>query len=98
MSETATFTYEARDGIKAIFLHESEAFRSFARDTEVLPMYDAAGEIIGSFTPASPHVWDDATGTPEEDAADIRRALSVMEDVRENGSIPWEQVKAELGI
>ena len=43
-------------------------------------------------------VWDDATGTPEEDAADIRRALSVMGDVRENGSIPWEQDKAELGL
>ena len=98
MSETATFTYEARDGIKALFLHESEAFRTFARDSEELPMYDATGEIIGTFTPASPHVWDDATGTPEEDAEDIRRARMVMEDVRDNGSIPWEQVKVELGL
>ena len=98
MSETATFTYEARDGVKAIFLHESEAFRTFARDTEELPIYDATGEMIGTFVPASPDAWDDATGTPEEDAEDIRRARAAMEDIRENGSIPWEQVKAELGL
>jgi hypothetical protein len=41
------------------------------------------------------HVWDDATGTPEEDAEDIRDARLAMQ---EEGSIPWEEIKAELGI
>ena len=42
--------------------------------------------------------YDEAPGLTDEDREDLRDARAAMEDIRLNGSIPWEQVKAELGI
>ena len=33
-----------------------------------------------------------------EDYHDTRAALAALEDSKVNGTIPWEQVKAELGL
>ena len=98
MSETAKFTFTmSRDGA-AFVTEEPKAFLSIARAADGLPLRDPTGKVIGTFHVAPDHVWDDATETPERDAMDVTRAREVMEDIREHGTIRWEQVKAELGI
>ena len=95
MSDLRQFIFTVRDGDAAAVTEESEAFLSVARHADGLPLQDATGKVIGTFHAAPDHVWDDATGTPEEDAEDVRLARLAMQ---EEGSIPWEAIKAELGI
>jgi hypothetical protein len=75
-----------------IVIQDEESLRHAAELTDRVPVYDQAGRMVGEFVPI--HVWDDATGTPAEDAEDIRRAELAMQEK----SIPWEDIKAELGL
>lgn len=93
MSDLRQFTFTIQDGDAAAVTEESEVFLSIARHADGLPLQDATGKVIGTFHAAPDHVWDDATGTPEEDAEDIRLARLAMQ---EEGSISLEELEAEL--
>jgi hypothetical protein len=95
MPDLTKFTFSVRNGNTALIAEESEAFLAIARGADGLPVEDATGTVIGTFYASSADVWDDATGTPEEDAEDIRRAYLAMQ---EEGSIPLEELELELKL
>jgi len=41
---------------------------------------------------------DSSLATDEEDKRDVQDARRALKEARKEGSIPWEQVKRELGL
>lgn len=73
-----------RDGRWIMRVDGMASLIKFAERSGCVTLHDSKGKVVGTFTPTPSHVWDDATGTPEEDAEDIRRARLAMQ---EGGSI-----------
>ena len=113
MPQAVKFTYRASQGVKTLFIEEPESFLRAANLTAGVPIYDEAGEVIATVfvKPAQstePAVeggselmagvsedGDEVPGLTDEDREDTRDARSGM---REEGAIPWEEIKAKLGI
>ena len=60
-------------------------------------LMDQLKDVLGSAL-----ILDDAgfkcAADADEDATDLADARVALEDVRQNGGIPWEQVEAEMGL
>ena len=93
-----TFSFRMRDDAATVVAEEPEAFLSVARNPNGMLVFDETGKRIGKFLAEPSEDLDEAPGLTGEDREDLRDAIAAREDIRLNGSIPWEQVKAELGI
>ena len=83
-TEAAKSIHRDHDGRWIMRVDGMASLIEFAGRSGCVTLHDSEGKVVGTFTPAPAHVWDDATGTPEEDAEDIRRARLAMQ---EGGSI-----------
>ena len=95
MSETARFTYGSNGNARTILIDQPEMFLQAARLVGGVLIHDSTGKPIGRVLVRPPFDPDEVSGLTDEDRQDIQDAREAM---KEEGTIPWETLKAELGL
>lgn len=90
MSEAARFTYAAPGAPSPAGFED--AMRLLGQGGRV-HIHDASGALIGALVPA-----DDLAALEAEEAEDLADAERALAEVESQGSIPWDRVKANLGL
>ena len=86
---------ETRDSGSIVSQRQAELTRSIEADNFSVLM-DQLKDVLGSVM-IRKSVGVELALAEDEDVEDLADARAAMEDVRENGGTPWEQVEAEMG-
>jgi hypothetical protein len=96
MSETARFTFGEPEAAGTIVIDQPATFLHAARRNRGILIRDAGGKAVGTVFIRPADDLDEMPDLTDEDREVIRDARDAMADARIHGTIPWEQVEAEL--
>ena len=90
MSEAVKFTYAAPGAPSPAGFEDAMRLLGLGGRVHI---HDASGALIGALVPA-----DDLAALEAEEAEDLADAERALAEVEAQGSIPWDRVKANLGL
>ena len=96
MSETARFTFGEPNAAGSILIDQPETFLQAARRDRGILIRDAGGKPVGTVFMRPADDLDEMPDLTDEDREDIRDAREALKEA--GPSIPWETLKAELGL